>query len=189
MRQSRLQDVCRGIVIDSDGALGCALVDLPTGLPLALDVAPGATLDPDSMGLLAAGAVAQFKRCGESSPGNGRLDGVTEVQFATADAYYFMGCVGGESDQLAVLILDRAATNLGFGWMAMRRALREIEDAYRDVAEVPSGFDRGDAGVPEPPEPPLVETRDVPRDDARPPPMRGPVEPVPGTPARRSIRR
>ena len=162
--------------------MGCALIDVPTGLPLALNVAPAATLDSDFMGLLAAGAVAQFKRCEESSVGGGAGQGITELQVATVDAYYFMARIGDESDQLAMLVLDRAATNLGFGWMAMRRAIRELQDAYLDADETPSGFDHGDGAA--------RGTLPAESTDEMPPPLIGaPRDPMSATPTRRTIRR
>ena len=124
----------------SHGAVGWALVDSVTGLPLASSVAPTADLDSDVMGLIGAGAAAQFKRCSEGEE-------ILEIQTATDDAYYFIARVPDDSDQLAVLVLDRAETNLGLGWMAMRRALSDLEVASSEAEELADRVDQADDGM------------------------------------------
>ena len=158
---------------DSHGAVGWALVDSVTGLPLASSVAPTADLDGEVMGLIGAGAAAQFKRCSEGEE-------ILEIQTATDDAYYFIARVPDDSDQLAVLVLDRAETNLGLGWMAMRRALSDLEVASSEAEEPAERVDQADDG------------RDAPAIDqhlvgtaSHPPPAHAPHD----RRARRSIRR
>ena len=185
MMQSGLQQVCDTIVSRSHGAVGWALVDSLTGLPLVSSVAPMADLDGDAMGLIGAGAAAHFKRFSED-------EDVVEIQTTTEDAYCFITRVPGDGDQLAVLVLDRAETNLGLGWMAMRRALNDLDVASREadeqavqadhVDDAISGFDDG-GGVTL--EPPLVGSI------SHTPPAEAPQASLesPKRPTRRSIRR
>ena len=151
MRQARLQDACESIVDDVDGALGCALVDLVTGLPLALDVRPGSILRSSAMELISAAGVAYFRdnlairartaTNGDDSPLAG--DEVQEIQATTADTYNFMSLVPGDDQELLILIADRNLSNLGLGWMAMRQALdlvvkaNENEDSESPRPEAP----------------------------------------------------
>lgn len=140
MRQVRLQDVCENIIDDVDGALGCALVDIATGLPLALDVKPKSLLSGSAMELISAAGVAYFREnlAIQSQPdANGddiplASDYVEEIQATTADTYNFMSLVPGDDWELLILIADRNVSNLGLGWMAMRQALALVAQANDD---------------------------------------------------------
>ena len=132
MRQAKLQDICEEVVDDVEGALGCAVVDLTTGLPLALDVKPGSLLSAAAMEFMSAAGVVYFRGNPGSSvgpdaahPGNA----VQEIQATTEDTYHFMSLVPGEGQELMILITERNSTNLGLGWMAMRQALERVRDA------------------------------------------------------------
>ena len=124
MSKVSLQGVCDGIVNDVDGALGCALVHLETGLPLALSAASGHAPGTEAVEVLCAAGATWFGDAAADDP-------VQELQAATADALVFMALVPGQSDGLFVLALDRDATNLGLGWMAMRRALDAVGAGQR----------------------------------------------------------
>ena len=135
MRQASLQHVCRDIVTRADGALGCALVDLETGLPLTIEVRPGAPLNATSMELLSAMGVSYF----DNEPvrdfddeASDLDDVVQEIQTATEDAYYFMARVPGNLHELFILVTDPKTTNLGLGWMAMRQALAQVHATNSD---------------------------------------------------------
>ena len=144
MRLRSLQDLCEEIVTGVEGAVGCAFVDLQTGLPLTLKVRAGGLFDANAMDVLSVAGVAYFAGNGSgdaSGDGNGD-DMVQEIQTTTEDAYCFMSRIPGESDELLILVTDRKTTNLGLGWMSMRQALRQVEaiDADDDglpVAEPP----------------------------------------------------
>ena len=134
MRQASLQHVCRDILTRADGALGCALVDLDTGLPLTTEVRPGAPLNATSMELLSAMGVSYFdngsiRDFDDDTPD---LDDVHEIQTATEDAYYFMARVPGNLHELFILVTDPKTTNLGLGWMAMRQALARVQATNSD---------------------------------------------------------
>lgn len=135
MMRTGLQHVCKEILDGTDGAIGCALVDLETGLPLTLEVKPGAPLNPVSMELLSAMGVSYFDG-GSSLDFNDESseydDAVQEIQTTTEDACYFMARVPGSPQELLILVTDPNAINLGLGWMSMRQALAQVQTTNAD---------------------------------------------------------
>lgn len=130
MGRATLQGLCEDIVTQVDGAFGCALVDLETGLPLTFEVKPDAPFGSSSMELLSALGVSYFDRATalDDDDGSSEMDDIVqEVQTTTDDAYYFMGRVAGERKELLILITDPKTTNLGLGWMSMRQALEQLQ--------------------------------------------------------------
>ena len=134
----RLHDLCQGIVAEVDGCLGCAVVDLATGLPLAMKVVPGTLLTDDAMEVMAAASVDYFRgrtvwqlELAMSAAGSDDdvAGFVREIQTTTADTYHFMSIVPGREDALLILITDKTA-NLGLGWIAMRHALACLQDLH-----------------------------------------------------------
>ena len=144
MWQESLRDVCQDILAEIDGALGCAIVDLDTGLPLAFDVAAEASLSPVAMERLGAAGVGYFRA-------DGGDDRVEQLQTTTEDAFHFMSRLGG-GGQVLVLVADRGRTNLGLGWMSLRHAVRRVstmnarEDAGLETDGPPGPAE--DAGEP-----------------------------------------
>lgn len=141
----RLQQICEEILDEVDGALGCALVDLDTGLPLAMRVASDTLHDSGAMEILSAASADYFR--GEVNYQLERALGsdhsseegfVEEIQTTTDDTYLFMCVVPGNSQAVLLLITDKTA-NLGLGWVAVRGALRRLGAlARRPAADVPT---------------------------------------------------
>ena len=156
MKLDSLQDLCEDIVTGVDGAIGCALVDLETGLPLTLKVKTGGRFDREAMELLSAVGVSYFNDDGDREPLVD--DAVQEIQTTTDDVYCFMSRVPGEAKELLILVTDRHTTNLGLGWMSIRHALSHISAASA------SGDSNGAPGNSQPLEP-TPRTR-TPADDA-----------------------
>lgn len=155
MRLGSLQDLCEDIVTGVEGAVGCALVDLTTGLPLALSVRSSGLLDSNAMELLAASGVAHFNG-GTSAAGDASFDDeVEEIQTTTDVAYVFMSRVPDGARQLLVVVTDRKTTNLGLGWMSMRQALVHIRTLNANAAE-------GEAPTHAPPANPAPDRSDDP---------------------------
>ncbi len=127
-----LDDLCQGIVTEIGGCLGCAVVDLDTGLPLAMDVVPGSSLNPAAMEYLSVASVDYFRgrtvwqlELEMSGGGASQAGFVREIQTTTADMHHFMAVVPGWESTLFVLVTGKTA-NLGMGWIAMRQALAQI---------------------------------------------------------------
>lgn len=127
----KLQELCERTVADVDGCLGCAVVDLETGLPLGLEVARGSILGQDAMELMSAASVEYFRgnliwQLELAMAGGQSLSSfVQEIQATTAHTSIFMSVVPGRESNLLLLITDKAA-NLGLGRIAMRQALAQI---------------------------------------------------------------
>lgn len=135
----RLQDICEEIMEDVDGALGCALVDLGTGLPLAMTVTSDELLASGAMETLSAAGTDYFRgevnhQLQTAMGGDPDDEGfVEEIQTTTDETYHFMCVVPGNRQTVLLLITDKT-TNLGLGWVAVRRALRRIEEGTRRPA-------------------------------------------------------
>lgn len=137
-----LQEICEEAIADVDGCLGCALVDLDTGLPLASKVVAGSLLRQGAMELLAAASVDYFRGHMvwqlELAMSGGEAGGqfVHDIQTTTEDTYNFMSIVPGRESTLLLLVLDKAA-NLGLGWISMRQVLSRLGANESDLAEAP----------------------------------------------------
>ena len=158
----RLHELCEGIVAEVDGCLGCAVVDLATGLSLAMKVVPGTLLTDDAMEVMAAASVDYFRgrtvwqlelAMSEAGAEENPAGFVREIQTTTADTYHFMSVVPGREDALMILITDKTA-NLGLGWIAMRHALARLRELYEPerpsaAAATTSAVSAGDATWPQ----------------------------------------
>lgn len=141
----RLRELCERIVADVDGCLGCAVVDLATGLPLAMNVVPGTLLSPAAMEVMSAASVDYFRgrtvwqlelaMTEGASEAESVAGFVREIQTTTEETYHFMSVVPGREDTLLILITDKTV-NLGLGWIAMRQALARIKDV--DAGDLPA---------------------------------------------------
>jgi predicted regulator of Ras-like GTPase activity (Roadblock/LC7/MglB family) len=129
---SKLDDVLQGIVSDVDGALGCAVVDLESGL--LLGVAHNVPYFTSSyLEAVAAAAVDMIRgknvRAVESLLSNQRgktvENTIKEVQMTTDLTLHFMATVTDKPNSLVVLITNRK-TNLGMGWAAVRKSMATI---------------------------------------------------------------
>ena len=139
MKQQKLQDICEAIVDDVDGALGCSLVDLATGLPMALDVKPNSLLNATAMEMMSAAGATYFRErlscpwvAAQQDAGR-QPESVQEIQTTTEETYHFMSLVPGDESEMLVLVTERKSTNLGLGWISVRHALRLLRDAYSDA--------------------------------------------------------
>lgn len=132
----KLNDLCQGIVAEVNGCLGCAVVDLDTGLPLAMQVGAGSSLNPQAMEFISVASVEYFRGKTIWQLGLELSDGadpsqtgfVREIQTTTMDMHHFMAVVPGWEGTLLILITAKSA-NLGMGWIAMRQALAQIAEA------------------------------------------------------------
>ena len=141
----KLSDLCQNIVVEIDGCLGCAVVDLDTGLPLAMEVVPGSPLNAQAMELISVAGVEHFRGKTvwqmelEMSGGTGvsQTAFVREIQTTTTDMHHYMSVVPGWESTLLILITAKAA-NLGMGWIAMRQALARVGEA-REQERIAAG--------------------------------------------------
>lgn len=124
-----LEDICSEVVRGVNGALGCAVVDLSSGLLLAvhhnvpyftqsyLDAVAAAAVD-----LFRGRGITNVEELLSTTRGEDIANTIQEVQMTTPGTYHFMGTVPGKQNCLAVLITDTKA-NLGSGWSSLRTAM------------------------------------------------------------------
>lgn len=127
-----LNQTCQNIVDKVDDGLGCALVDLESGLLLGIH-SKVSYLSTSYLDAVAAAAVDMFRGrtvrvveemlAHERSSEPVRL--VQEIQMSTERTYHFMTVLPDKKNMLAVLITGRR-TNLGMGWATLRGNLPEL---------------------------------------------------------------
>jgi hypothetical protein len=129
---STINQTCQAITEKVDEGLGCALVDVDSGL--LLGVHNKATyLSESYLDAVAAAAVEMFRgktvRVVEDLIAQQRKVEpqrlITEVQMTTERTYHFMAILPEKKNMLAVLITGKR-TNLGMGWATLRTALPEL---------------------------------------------------------------
>ncbi|OBS08310.1 hypothetical protein [Acidihalobacter prosperus] len=127
-----LNAICEQVVDDVNDALGFAVVDLGSGLLMAVHhKVPYFT--QSYLDAVAAAAVDMFRgktinaveKLLANQRGTDVANSIKEVQMTTDGTYHFMSIVPGKPNSLAVLITGRKA-NLGMGWAALRKSLPEI---------------------------------------------------------------
>lgn len=127
-----LNEICREIVNETDGAVAAAVVDLSSGLLLSvahdipyftqsyLDAVAAAAVD-----MFRGKGVSNVERLLSSQRGEQVQNSIQEVQMTTEKTFHFMSVVPGKPNALALLVTTRKA-NLGMGWAALRNALPKI---------------------------------------------------------------
>lgn len=129
---AKLDDILRSLVSDVDGALGCAVVDLNSGLLLGsahnvpyftssyLEAVAAAAVDTvRGKNVRAVEALLSAQR------GKPVAHSIKEIQMTTDRTYHFMATVKDKPDSLVVLITSKT-TNLGMGWAAVRSNMDKI---------------------------------------------------------------
>jgi hypothetical protein len=127
-----LNEICKNVLDEVDGATGCAVVDLNNGLMLGqahnvpyftqtyIDAVAAAAVD-----MFRGKNIASVEKLLSAQRGEKVEKSIREVQMTTAGTYHFMSIVPDKPDALVVLITTRKA-NLGMGWSALRRALADV---------------------------------------------------------------
>ncbi len=127
-----LNDVLKRVVNDVDGALGCGVVDLNTGLILGachnvpyftqsyLDAVGAAAVD-----MLRGRNVSAVYKMLAAQRGDDEGGKFYEIQMTSDNTYHFLTIVEGKPNALLVLITSKK-TNLGMGWAAVRGVMAEV---------------------------------------------------------------
>lgn len=127
-----LQSVCRDVMDDVDGSLGCVLTDLETGLPLAAEYRAGTVMNGDMITLVSyvgidlfrGKLVRNFER--SLSRNHGSPEGfVREIQLTTSTTYQFMSAVPGWDHVIFILVTNKNVS-LGMGLLAVHDAVRRL---------------------------------------------------------------
>jgi hypothetical protein len=127
-----LNDVCKEIIGSVDGALGCGVVDLNTGLLLGvahnvpyftqsyLDAVAAASVD-----MVRGKTVKAVEDLLSKNRGAKVVDSIKEVQMATENTLHFIATVTGKPNAMVVLITNKKV-NLGMGWAGVRNNMGKI---------------------------------------------------------------
>ena len=132
-----LQSVCRDVMDDVDGSLGCVLTDLETGLPLAAEYRAGTVMNANTITLVSyvgidlfrGKLVRNFERSlSRNREGSGGF--VREVQMTTSNTYQFMSSVPGW-EQVVFILVTNKNVSLGMGLLAVHDAVRRFREIPR----------------------------------------------------------
>ncbi|MGR9105422.1 MAG: hypothetical protein ACU843_00675 [Gammaproteobacteria bacterium] len=129
---AKLDEINDEIIASVDGALGCAVVDLSSGLLLSeshnvpyftqsyLEAVAAAAVD-----MLRGKNVQAVESLLSGQRGTKVERSIKEIQMSTENTFHFMATVPNKPDCLVVLITTRKV-NLGMGWSAVRNNLPKI---------------------------------------------------------------
>ena len=127
-----MQQVCAATLDEVDGALGCIVMDMSTGLTVAAQYRPGSAVNDGTINLVsvvsanmfAGKLMRQFEGALAAAPTPGF---VREVQMTTANSNQFMAAIPGWNDGVFVLVTEKRVS-LGLGWMAVHRVMERIQE-------------------------------------------------------------
>lgn len=129
---AKLDDITRDVINAVDGALGCAVVDLTSGLLLSgshnvpyftqtyLEAVGAAAVD-----MMRGKNVQAVESLLSANRGTTVEKSIREVQMSTTDTLHFMTVLPEKPDSMVILITNKKA-NLGMGWAAVRGSLPKI---------------------------------------------------------------
>lgn len=130
---SRMDDACRSIVENVDGAVACGVVDLDTGMLLGIynasqytqthnEVVAAATMDlfrgPNVV------RTEQLVRAHRGVPEDGEHY-FDEVFITSKHLYHFAKVV--KDGRAVVMLVTRKTTNLGMGWTQLKASIPTVE--------------------------------------------------------------
>lgn len=127
-----LNDVCKEILTSVDGALGCGVIDLNSGLLLGvahnvpyftqsyLDAVAAAAVD-----MVRGKTVKAVEGLLSKTRGVKVENSIKEVQMATDNTYHFIATIPEKPSSMVVLITNKKV-NLGMGWAGVRNNLKNI---------------------------------------------------------------
>ena len=128
-----MQRVCAALLEEVDGALGCIVIDMQTGLTVTAEYRPSSAVNESIVNLVSVVSanmfggrlMRQFEAALAIEPrqSNGF---VREVQMTTATTNQFMAAIPGWNEGVFVLVTDKQVS-LGLGWMAVHRVIARLQ--------------------------------------------------------------
>jgi len=127
-----IEKICAEIVDNVHYALGCAVVDLSSGLLLGashkvpyftqsfMDAAAAAAVD-----MFRGRTVTAVEQMIANMRGSNDSRMIEEIQMTTKNTYHFMAIIAEKPTNLVILITSKKA-NFGMGWSAVRQALPQL---------------------------------------------------------------
>lgn len=129
---AKLDELLQDVISNVDGALGCAVVDLNSGLLMGvahnvpyfttsyLEAVAAAAVD-----MLRGKNVRAVEALLSGQRGKTVEKSIQEIQMTTEKTLHFMATIKDKPDYLVVLITNKT-TNLGMGWAAVRNNMTKI---------------------------------------------------------------
>lgn len=138
-----MQSACAEVLAEVDGALGCVVIDMQTGLTVAGEYRQGSVMNPATVNLVSVLSanmfqgklIRQFEGALARRPESQGF--VREVQMTTEHTNQFMAAVPGWNQTLLVLVTDKTVS-VGLGWMAVHRLIGRFGDAAPQAAMAPA---------------------------------------------------
>ena len=128
-----MQRACAALLEEVDGALGCIVIDMQTGLTVAAEYRPESAVNESIVNLVSVVSANMFvgnlMRQFEAALATGRPQSngfVREVQMTTATTNQFMAAIPGWNEGVFVLVTDKRVS-LGLGWMAVHRVIARLQ--------------------------------------------------------------
>jgi hypothetical protein len=127
-----INEICTDIIADVNFALGCAVIDLNSGLLVGIaHKAP--YFSPSNLDAAAVAAVEMFRgrtvmvveQMISRMRGKEEYLMIEEIQMTTKNTYHFMAVIAEKPNNMVVLITTKQI-NLGMGWSALRSALPKL---------------------------------------------------------------
>ena len=129
----RIDDACRDVVANVDGAVACGVVDLDTGMLLGIHNAAGYTQTLNEIVAAATmdlfrgpnvGRVEQLVRAHRGLPDDGEHY-FEEVQITSLHNLHFAKTLKG--GKVVIMLVTKKTTNLGLGWAQLKAVIPTVE--------------------------------------------------------------
>lgn len=129
----KIDDACREVVANVDGAVACGVVDLDTGMLLGIhnasqytstlnEVVAAATMDLFRGSNV--GRIEQMVRAHRGLPENGDHY-FAEVHVTSANNFHFAKTIKG--GKAVMMLVTKKSTNIGMGWAQVKQAIPKVE--------------------------------------------------------------
>ena len=129
----KIDDACKEVVTNVDGAVAAGVVDLDTGMLLGIynaaqytqtlnEIVAGATMDMFRGSNV--GRVEQMVRAHRGIPEDG-AHYFEEVHVTSANNYHFMKTIKG--GKAVIVLITKRTTNIGMGWAQLKSVIPDVE--------------------------------------------------------------
>lgn len=129
----KIDDACRDVVANVDGAIACGVVDLDTGMLLGIynsaqytstlnEVVAAATMDLFRGANI--GRIEQMVRSHRGIPENGDHY-FKEIHVTSENNYHFAKTIKG--GKAVMMLVTKKTTNIGMGWAQVKTAIPKVE--------------------------------------------------------------
>jgi len=129
----KIDDACKEVVSQVDGAVACGVVDLDTGMLLGIhnssqytstlnEVVAAATMDLFRGANV--GRIEQMVRSHRGIPENGDHY-FAEMHITSANNYHFAKTIKG--GKAVIMLVTKKTTNIGMGWAQMKSVIPKVE--------------------------------------------------------------